>query len=337
MKSLALQMIGAAFAEGLRSAGINHIRLDGAYRRVDAAVATAFVAQQLEYVKAETFDIAKVALKARTLFDVTHETPPGAEVVAYDQYDTMGEAKLIANYAKDYPRVDAEMTRHRDVIAGYGASYGYSTQDMRAIAMSGSRLNTHRAMQGRRAHEAVLERVAAIGIPQLGKTGAVNDANINLFFSALTWTESSVDPKTIYRALMALAQSVWLNSNQVWQADTLLMAPKPFAIASAVAYSDTIPDSVLTVFLRQNPFGIKQADQWLPLQGAGADGVKDRIMVYKRSKDVIEVDIPLEYTELAPQMEAGEVVIYSESRTGGAIVRQPLACAYADGTFNAAA
>lgn len=315
------------------------IRLDGGasgrprYRRLDAAVATAFIAQELEHLKSMTFDVTRVQLKARDFIPVSTEAHPGAEIIAYDQWDSFGEAKLVENYAKDFPRVDADKQRFRDAVFSFGDSYGFSVQDLRAIAMTGSRLNEARAMQARRGQEAKLETVASTGIPQVGKTGFLNDANVDLFATALAW-DMTTPALTIKRDLGAIVQNIVVNSNQVWSPDTLLLPTSAFAIASEVPFGTDNPRSVLEVFLATSPY-IKAIDQWVKLDGAGAGGV-DRIVAYRRDKTVLELEIPQDYEEMPPEVRGMEFLVHTHLRTAGTVIRYPMAVQYADGTFDAA-
>lgn len=315
------------------------LRLDGGatgrprYRRIDATVATAFIQQELEHLKSQTFDVTRVQLRARDFIPVSNDAHPGAEVIAYDQWDSFGEAKLVENYSKDFPRVDADKKRFRDAVFSFGDSYGYSVQDLRAIAMTGSRLNETRAMQARRGQEAKLETVAATGVPQVGKTGFLNDANVDLFATALAW-EMTTPAATIKRDLGAIVQNIVVNSNQVWSPDTLLLPTSAFAIASEVTFGTDNPRSVLNVFLEQSPY-IRRIDQWVKLDGAGAGGI-DRIVAYRRDKMVLELEIPQDYEEMPPEIRGMEFLIHTHLRTAGTIIRYPMAVQYADGVFDAA-
>ena len=60
-----------------------------------------FFARQLEYVKAQTYDIKYPAMNALNLFPVDTSAGAGAKTITYRQYDSVGAAKVIANYAQD--------------------------------------------------------------------------------------------------------------------------------------------------------------------------------------------------------------------------------------------
>ena len=65
-----------------------------------------FFAQELQKVKAKTYDVKTPANNAMSIFPVTSEADPGADTVAFDSYDSVGMAKIITNYADDLPRAD---------------------------------------------------------------------------------------------------------------------------------------------------------------------------------------------------------------------------------------
>lgn len=331
--SLALQMIGEQLAAAMPPGAM--LRMDGdRHVRCDATVATAFTARELEHVKAQTYDVKKVALKARTLIPVSFEAHPGAEVISYDQYDGKGEAAVVENYSRDFPRVDAEKRNFGAKVFGIGDSYGYTIQDLRAIAMSGSKLNAARAMQARRAIEAKLERIACRGIPAIGRPGFATEGNVPLLGTAFNWTMNT-PAQTIKRQLGALVQSVVTQSSDVWQPDTLVMPTDAYAIASEVSFGVDNGRSVLAVFLAENAY-IRQVEQWTQLDDAGAAAGQGRIVCYKRVPEVLELEISQDYEETPPEVRGMEFVIHGHLRTAGTVIRYPMAMAYADGTFDAA-
>ena len=111
---------------------------------------TMFFQRELEHIKSRTYDIRYAELKARSLIPVSGEAGPGAESITYYQYDMVGVAKIIANYATDLPRADVRGKKFTSPVESLGASYGYSVQDIRAAAKAGKPLEQRKANAARR-------------------------------------------------------------------------------------------------------------------------------------------------------------------------------------------
>lgn len=328
-----VRAIAARLMNEARTGGLGQVKIDGRWVRLDADVATAFTARELEHVKAKTYDVKKLALKSRIFIPVSHDAHPGAEVISYDSWDAFGEAEVMDDYSKGSPRVDVDKKNFNTKVAGLRASYGFSVQDFRAAAMTGSRLNAARAVAGRRAIEAKLDKIAAKGDDRLGKKGFVNHASVPTFAGTAPAWSFATPAQTIFRGLNAIAAQVVTQTNQVEEPTAILLPTKAFQIVSGNTFGNDTPESILGAWLRTNPYGVRFADQWTELDGAGSGGV-DRIVCYKRDPDVAEVEIPLEYLEHPPQMTGLVAVTECELRTGGTVVRYPKAMVYADGTFD---
>lgn len=328
--SLALRQIGERLAEQMSRHG-EVIRMDGRiHTRVDADVATAFTARELEHLKSQTYDIKKVALKSRIFIPVSTDGHPGAETISYDQWDSWGEAEIVESYSKPSPRVDAEKKNFPTKVYPIRASYGYSVQDLRAIAMTGSRLNSARAMQARRACEAKLDRLAAKGGTEVGRTGIVNDANVPVHATAFDWSFNT-PAQTIHRALNSLAAQIQTQSNQVESPDTILFSTRHFQIVTGISFGPDNEKTVLRAWLENNPYGVRFADQWTELDGAGVGGT-DRLMCYRRDPAVVELEVTQDYEEFPPEVRGMEFITECHLRTAGTVIRYPKAMCYADGT-----
>lgn len=328
-----MQMLGERLSDALPRGASVHLDGHGLVR-VDADVATAFVAQELEHLRSQTYDVRKVARKIRTFLNVSNEAHPGAEVIAYDSFDDTGEAAIVEQYGKDFPRVNTVKDRKRDTVFSLGISYGFTVQDLRAAAMAGTPLDTRRAMQARRGMEARMEKIGARGVAAKGKAGLINNSDVTVFGTALSW-DMTTPALTIMRELHALSRAVNIASRETWQPNTMVLPPDAFAIASTVTFGSDSPRSALAAFLEVDPY-IERVDQWQELDGAGASPGQDRILCYNDSPDVAELQNPVEYEEMPPEVRGMEFVVHGHMRTGGAVVRYPLAMLYADGTFNAA-
>jgi len=111
--------------------------------------ASVFFARELDYVKAQSYDVEYPELTALTLFPISSEADEGAETVTYYTYDKTGLAKVISNYSTDLPRADVDGKPTTAFIKSLGASYGYSAQEMRASRLAGKSLDARKAESAR--------------------------------------------------------------------------------------------------------------------------------------------------------------------------------------------
>ena len=75
-------------------------------------------------------------------------------------------------------------------------------------------------------------------------------------------------------------------------------------------------------FLKNNQY-IKKIEQAVEMKGAG-DGGADVALIYRKDVDAVSLEIPMPFTQYAPQASNLEFVVPCESRTAGVIVYYPL-------------
>ena len=140
--------------------------------RFDAAE-SAFLPDELEQVRAEVYEVEYPEFKWRRFLPEI-SVDRGANVYTYKVYDKAGEAKLISNYADDLPSVSVSGREVAQLMKSYGDSYWWSIQEMRAAAMSGSRLDRMKAKSARFMLENKLESVFLSGDATAGLNGLFN-------------------------------------------------------------------------------------------------------------------------------------------------------------------
>ena len=132
--------------------GTNTLKLD--------ANESAFFKRQIEYIKAKTYDVKYKDLKAFTLIPISNESPSGATEITWRQFAGVGFAKIISDYANDFPRVDVYGVETTTKVRGIGASYGYSVVEIRRAQMANIPLDQKKANMTRRAIEQVINQLA---------------------------------------------------------------------------------------------------------------------------------------------------------------------------------
>lgn len=298
--------------------------------RLDAGE-TAALARQLEHIYAQTYDVKYAELKARRFIPIDTSVDAGAEFFTYRQWDMFGMAELISNYADDLPRVDALAKEFAAPIKSLGASYGFSIQDMRRAAMSGSQLDARRARAARRAHEQSFDEIMAVGNADAGIGGFTNNTNVPIVAPITgTWVASAATPLQMIADLNTLVNSIIIATLETFIPNTLLLSNISFQRINSTPMSTTgdADKTVLRFFLDNNPY-ITDVDQWNKLNSAGAANAS-RAIAYMRSDEVLAGVEPQPFEQFPPQAKNLEFVIPTHSRIGGVRIQYPLAVAYMD-------
>lgn len=296
---------------------------------------TAALAQQLEYVKSQTYDIRYVETRARQFIPVSTEVDPGAEHITYRQYNEYGIAKLIANYADDLPLVDVDAREFSSPVRSLGDAYQWSVQDLRRSAMAarsgrGSTMDidTRRARAARNAMERKVELLAAFGDAATGLPGLLNNPNVPLV-TLPNGSWATATPAEILEDLRFLAQSVVTLTNAVEKPNTILMDVASYGLISGTPIGTDLDRTILSVFLDNNPY-ITDVDMWELLGTADAAQTGPRLVVYNRDPQYLSLEIPQDFEQLPPQARNLAYVVPCHMRFGGVLIHYPLSMAYAD-------
>lgn len=292
---------------------------------------TAHFARQLEYVKAQTYDIEFGKLKSLDFIPLDSSAPEGAESVTYRQWEEVEAAKIIANMADDLPQVDVFAREFTSAVISVGASYQWSIQDIRRSQMAGSGVDTRKARAARMAIDRRIDQIGAVGATEAGTTGLINNANVPLFVLPNAGAWSGLTTDQVLENMNTMAQAVVDQTTEVEEPNTLLLPTAEYGlVASTPMLSGNGTDTILTVFLRNSPY-ITAVEQWSKLTGAGAGGIQ-RAMAYDRSERAVVYNIPLLFEQLPPQPRNLSFVVPVHSRVGVVEFHYPLSAVYSDFT-----
>lgn len=295
--------------------------------RLDAGE-TGFIAKQLEYVMAQTYDIEYAPLLARQFIPIDSSVPTGAETFAYDQWDHVGVAKIITSWSDDLPKAEAFVKRFIAPVKHLGESYEYTLQDIRAVQFSRGRLNDERAMAARTAVETAIDQLAATGNADHGLEGFVNHSAIPTYTqTGGVWTDV-LDPAVIIADLRKLEMSIRNATHQLHKPTTVLFGETDWAIVNR-PIGLNLDKTILQVFL-QNSATVKNADVWHMLNTADDNGTNNRIVMYERNPAVASFVIPQEFEQLPPQVKNLAFMVPCHASVGGVTVKYPLGAGYMD-------
>lgn len=299
---------------------------------------TAFFARELEYVKSQSYDIEYPEMKAFKLIPISTEAGEGAESITYAQFEELGLARIIESYANDLPRADIRGKEFTTRVRSIGVSYGYSVQEVRAAIYAGRPLTQRQANAARRANDQLVNKYAWFGNSLYKMLGMINNANVpsatvlnNGVGATTQWVNKT--PDQILGDMNSLANGINALTNGVEMPNTLLLPVAQYTLIASTPRSTTSDTTILEYFIQNNPF-ITTVD-WVPeLKGAGpvVMAVATDIMIaYDRNPDKLTMEIPMPFTQHAPQERNLEFVVPCESRYGGIIVYYPLSISIAFG------
>ena len=289
---------------------------------------TLFFARELEYRKAQTYDVIRAPLKAFELIPVSTEAGPGAESIVYEQYDSTGIAKLIANYADDLPRADVKGKELFAPVKSIGNSYGYSLQEVRAARLAGKPLEQRKANAAGRAQREKWNRIAFFGDADTGLPGWLSNPNVPN--SAVAQGAGSGDPtewedKTpaeILKDLNDAVNGVVDLTNGAEQPNTVAMPIKQYTQISTTPAGTGTDTTILEYFLRNSPF--VDSVEWANELSGAFTGDTDGFIVYDRNPDKMTLEMPQMFEQLPVQERGLEFVVPCHSRIGGVIIYYPL-------------
>lgn len=294
---------------------------------------SAFLSRSLEQMRAQTYDIKLLQLKAREFLPTDNSINPGAEVIRYAQYSSVGVAKIIANYADDVPRADVQAAEFTSKIRGLASSYGFSIQEVRAAQYAGTPLEQRKANAARRSIEEKIDAIAQTGDSKHNLLGMLNQTNTTTYTvpngASGAATFASKTPDEVVADLHGIANGIVSSTKGSEQPDTLILPIAQYTAIATRRMGDGSDTTILKFFLAASPF-VKNVEHWHALTAAGANGT-DRMVCYRKDPDAIQLVMPQEFEQFPPQLDGFETVTNCHARTGGVIMYYPLSMSYGDG------
>lgn len=293
---------------------------------------SAFFKRELEVVRAKSYDVKYMTNKALALLPVNSSDGVAATDITFRSYNRVGTAKMVADYATDFPRVDVYGTESSVKPKDIGASYGYTITEIRRAQMAGLPLETRRADAARRAIEDKINSIAFSGD---------TNANLNGFLACTGGTEFTLTSGTagntwalktadeILADMNGLVYAVVSATNGVEAPDTMLLPLAQYNLISTKrlgTYSDT---TVLDYFLKTNQY-IKRIE-WLVELATGSDTSGTRAIVFKNDADHLELILPVPFEQFEAEKQGLAYSIPCLARIGGVVFHYPLSVGFVDG------
>lgn len=295
---------------------------------------SAFFDRELAFVKTKAYDAKLAELKGLSLIPISTEAGSGVNEIVYHQYRGVGFAKVIADYAKDFPRVDVYGEEKSVKVKGIGDSYGYSITEIRQSQRAGKNLDQRRAMTARRAHDEMMNKMALKSDPVNGTNGLLDYPGITEVTlqndgtgSSKTW--ASKTPDQIVRDINDMVNAVMGPTSAREVPDTLLLPIAQYNDIATRRIGEAGEKTLMKYILENSPY-IKRIDWLAELKQFGAGGT-NRAFIGRFDEEHITLEIPQPFEQFEPQQEGMEFTIPCHSECAGVIIYYPLAFAYADG------
>lgn len=311
-------------------------RVDGAELdlRKDAAT-TAFVARQLEYLRPGLFEVQYPNLKGKQWVPVNSSMPMGAEQFTITIMDRVGEVKHVKDFSKDLSRVELKTTQASMNVFAMGISYAWNINEIRAAMYAGVPLQVKKAMFARDLMARKFDDILLSGDTSTGAKGLFNLTGTDTYTVASDGTagsktfESKSADKIVRDLNGPLGQMV-LSSKEIHNPNTVILPLSTYQYLGGTRVGDGTSETVLSYWLRTNPYGIGSASHSTKLETAGASSTK-RMVAYEKSPNVLEMIAPIEFEQFAPETFNTEVQTICQMRIGGVALYMPKAVVYTDG------
>lgn len=286
-----------------------------------------FLDRQLEYIRPQVFEVEYADIKYPTILPVTAEAGPGSQTFTYRIMDATGDFKLISDAADDLPRADVSQTEKSINIRSFGGSFGYTVQELRAAQMANLSLEQRRATAVRRAYEEKVESVAMFGEGSVSLAGFFNNATVDVISANKWFSTTDVTAQEMLEILNQGVSAIISGSNMKEQPDTILMPYEDYNTVSTTRNSDSSDVTVLEYFLRTNPF-IRNVEPINQLAAANSSLAKNRLVVYKRDPQKVQLHIPQPLELFPPQQRGLEFIVPAHARVGGVALYYPKSVKY---------
>lgn len=292
---------------------------------------SAFLSRQLEHIRTKVFEKRYPAMLSRTFVPPSPDpAPDGKNVILYATEDRTGAAKILApgSRGRDLPLVNISVSEESQNVRDCGVAFDYSVGELMAAMQAGVDLTGKKAFAARKASEQLIDEILATGDSAHGLKGFINHSAVNADpgASGKAWDAASAE-----EILEDLNEPCRLINTQTkgsyGQGLDVILSLEDYNIAATKRIPD-LNETVLSFFLRTQPLA-KSVSAWYKLTGKG-ESSKNRMVVYQRDPEVLNYEMPCEFTMLEPQAQGLSYVVPCRLVTAGVIVHQPKAIEYRD-------
>lgn len=300
-----------------------------------------FFLLELQHIEAKVVMVEYQELKSRNIIPISMEADPADETIAYYQFDHTGQAKIVIDYANDFPDVTLLGEKYFVNVRSIGESYRYSIQEIRAARKVNRPLATMKADAAKHASRVLENNLAFFGDSVHGLTGFLTNpaipvlslpavGNVSPYTNTVAWAGKT--PAQVLNDLNLMANVIGYNTLGVEGSAgdlTMLLPRDSFDYVNSTPRSDYSDLTILEYFLDNNSY-IKDVDWLFELNQAGPAGTR-LACVFSRNPEKVKQHIPQDFEMFPPQERGMTFVIPCHHRYGGVIWYKPLSAILASG------
>lgn len=311
------------------------------YMRDDFQQALGFLVSQTSYIETAVVRMKYPTLNYRELVPIDTSANEWAKSITFFSIDSVGQADWFNHLAHDVPIADIMRQKHETGIEMAAIGYRYTLEELGlAMQLPNANLTTERAAAARRAYEEMCHMVAIYGDTRKNWKGLINHTLPPVISLGATWAagiasnlETGIG--TVLQTVNSLLVNIWLASETVEMADTLLLPLTSMNLLS----TQQLPHTTMTVleWIKRNNLYTQETGRELLIRSvrgldtAGASG-GPRAVAYSRDPDVVKMHIPMTHRFL-PVWQTGPMIfdVPGIFRMAGLEIRRPAAIRYLDG------
>lgn len=290
---------------------------------------TMVFARQLETIKSRVYEKKYAELKGRSLVPVSYEGGGNSEYITFRVWDQFAIAKVVADYATDFPLVTTSAVEYTAKYFDIGNAYQVSMRDLERAAKAGVDITSKYGMMARRGIELGIDDIVAKGVPQIKTYGLVNNPNVSLL-SLPNGNWGSATGQQMLDDLNYLVTNTQVSTLDIWKIDHIVMTIAAFRKISTTLLNSANASNitVLQAFQTQNP-GIT-VETWTRLNGANADGVNGRLVAYKKDPEVLEFEMGQDFRIYPPEQRGLTLTYACLATAAGVLIHHPAGVTYCD-------
>ena len=308
----------------------------------DAQRAFGFVLNQATRIEAQVYQTVYQEIQYQDVVPVDTTGPAWVDSITYFSADAVGAANWFNGHAQDVPNVELLRDKFSTTVSMAAIGYRWSMEEVQKALLYGINLAADKGTAARRVAEEFTDKIAFVGDTTKGYTGVVNNASVAATTAPADGTGSattfaSKTPDQILRDVNGQLTGQFTGTFGTLVADTILM-PYDVLMSLATRRIDSVNQTTILEWIEKNNIYTRTTGRPLTIRGlfgyldtAGASSTK-RMVSYKRSMDVLKLNMPMVY-QFLPPWQVGPMLyeVPGIMRLGGVDVKLAKGIRYLDG------